>query len=277
MGIFSREKSKTTQQLADEQANWSSSTAGPANTVPVVFNAGPATDRVSLSKSKGATVLLTKFDKAAVSIAENDLTGLTGDALFFMDNSLSMKPDYENTNKVQLLAERAVAWSLNVDSDGEVPIYAWDTVIHEPVIATADNIEGIVNREIYGKKRMGNTNLVNVLNYLINVGRNAERPVFAFIITDGNPNRGSEGEVIRRTVELSRFPVWIKFIAIKPVPFLAQLDDLADNPNSGMMVDNVDTQVEYDPEGVTDLIFARKMTTELPGWITGARAAGILS
>lgn len=273
MGIFSRERSKTTQQLADEQAGQNETLGRAAKTVPVVFNAGPATDRVSLSKSKGAPVLLSKFDKAAVSISENDLTGLTGDALFFIDNSLSMKPDFEQTNKVQVLAERALAWSLNVDSDGEVPIYAWDTVIHEPVIATVDNIDGIVNREIYGKKKMGNTNLVNVLNFLLSVGKSAARPVFAFIITDGNPNRGTEREIISKIITLSQYPVWIKFIAIKPVPFLSQLDDL---DGSLRLVDNVDTQIEYDPEGVSDLVFARKMTTELSPWITNARRSGLL-
>lgn len=290
MGIFSRNRptvqdtpSMTTQQLADsingsnDQTPW-----GPARSVTLTKGNGPATNRVSLEKSAGASVLLTKFDKASTSLAKRDLTGLRGDVYAYIDNSGSMAPDFRHPSKpVQIVAERALGFGLTLDSDGKLPFIPWDSYVHTDrnIELTAENIIGAVDREIVGKVPMGGTNMVALFSDILAKAQTATAPMFVFIFTDGDPDWGSENQVVEKVIELSHYPVWLKVVAIKPIPFMEILSNLSTNPtySSRLLVDNLSSVTILDPVGTTDLAFADKMTEELPEWIAAATSKGLLN
>jgi hypothetical protein len=280
MSIFGR-KSQTTQQLADEIGRGTLTGNSPARSVNLVKQAGPANQRVDVEK-RGGVDFVKKFDRAGASLLKRDLTGIRGDVSFYLDNSLSMGPDYNSPdNKLQVLTERAAAWALNVDTDGKLPFYPWDDNVHTardgsaPVVATLDNLDGLINREVRGKFRMGGTNMTTMLLHILETAKTATAPQFVFIVGDGNPNVQVPG-IIPAIAELSRYPVWLKFIAIKPVPYLDELDDLENTHPGVRLIDNVDTKTVLDPVAMSDKDFAEAMTDELDTWISAAQAARIL-
>lgn len=290
MGIFSRksstvqhEPSMTTQQLADSiNGSHDQTPSGPARSVTLTKGSGPATNRVSLEKSAGASVILTKFDKAVVSLSKRDLDGIRGDVYAYIDNSGSMDPDFRHPSKpVQVVAERALGFGLTLDSDGKLPFIPWDSRVHTDrnIELTAENIIGAVDREIVGTVPMGTTNMVALFSDILSKAMSATAPMFVFIFTDGDPNGGTENQVIEKVIELSHYPVWLKVVAIKPVPFMQTLSTLSDNPaySSRLLVDNLSAVTILDPVGMTDLAFADKMTEELSEWIAAATSKGLLN
>jgi hypothetical protein len=68
--------------------------------------------------------------------------------------------------------------------------------------------------------------------------------------------------------------VVLKFLAIKPVDYLQDLDDL---PASKRRLDNVDAKFIADSAGMTDLAFADAMVDEWDTWIAAATSAGVLN
>jgi hypothetical protein len=68
--------------------------------------------------------------------------------------------------------------------------------------------------------------------------------------------------------------VFLKFLAIKPVDYLQELDDL---DASERLVDNVDAKFLPDPAAMSDLAFADAMVDEWDTWITAAAAVGVLT
>lgn len=250
--------------LAPEPAR----TPGPARVVPLIRAGAPAVQRDRVAAA--GVSLAKKFDAAGVSLEKRKLDGIRGDAIMLLDHSGSMVNDYEN-GYVQALVDRALAFALQIDQDGTVPVIRFDSYVHEPVDVTLDNYRGIVNRKLYSRRDMGSTNLTDALRRLLEAAKVATLPIFAIIVTDGAPNNPATASLLIE--ELAQYPVFIKFLAVEQVRYLEQLDN--DLPNR--LLDNVNSQFIGRPDTISDEAFAEKMTAEWETWIDAAQKAGVLA
>lgn len=267
MGIFSG-KSKTTQQVADETGRTTGTGNAPARSISFVKQAGPANQRADV-EAKGGVDLAKKFDKAGVSLAKRDLTGVRAEVVMLLDHSGSMQYDYSN-GTVQTLVERALGFALQIDTDGTIPVIRFDSRVHDAINVTIDNYTTVTQTKLYEPNKMGSTNLTAALDSLLNMAKKTTQPLFAVIITDGQPNDTTT--VTQRVRELSKYPVFIKFLAIQKVDYLQKLDDL-----DGVLIDACDAQFIQNPAGMSDLDFADAMANEWNTWIAAAQQAGILA
>lgn len=239
----------------------------PAKSVQLVKGNGPAVD---LSKVREKAVdLAKKADKAGISLSKRGLDGIRAQAVLLLDHSGSMRRDYKS-GVVQTLVERSLGFALQIDVDGEIPVIAFDSKVWPAVTVTVDNYSGIVDREILQSK-MGTTNLAAALEVVLELAQGTDAPLFVIVITDGSPD--SKPKATRIVCELSRYPCFIKFLAIQDVDYLQELDDLDD---SKRLLDNVDAKTIKNPEQMSDLEFADAMTDEWDTWISAAQRAGIL-
>lgn len=242
----------------------------PAN--PVLLAAdpigGPAVDLTKIRT--GHTTLAKRADRAAFSLSKRNLAGTRAQALLYVDHSGSMHRDYAS-GAVQALVERVLGFALAIDVDGTVPVTAWDTRLWPAVDVTVTNYAGIVDRELWHRREMGGTHLDLVLEDIRTHAEKTGTPLFACVVTDGNPSnrRGCTALVC----DLARYPVFIKFCAVRDVPYLAELDDLGSDRR---VVDNVDTKVFADLGSVSDADFAEAMADEWDSWANAARRVGVV-
>ena len=112
------------------------------------------------------------------------------------------------------------------------------------------------------------------------VRRGTDEPIFAIIVTDGSPNDGRRATQL--IIELARYPVQIKFLAIREVGYLQEVDDLEEHDPGARLLDNVDAKFFNGVAwplltDITDLQFAEAMADELDTWLSDAIAKGVLS
>lgn len=264
MGIFKR--SQTTQQVADEVGRSTGTGNAPARSVSLVKQSGPAVQRDTVQST--APDLVKKFDKVGVSLSKRGLDGIRAEAVMLLDYSGSMSMDYSN-GTVQALVERSLAFALQIDMDGTIPVIRFGSDAYKPVNVSVGNYQRVVNGEL-SSGRMGTTNLTAALDELLQLAKTATAPLFAIIVTDGNPDdRRSATNLVR---ELAKYPVFVKFLAIQPVNYLQELDDMGNR-----LLDNVDSQFVPDPRNISDLDFADKMVEEWDTWVAAAQTAGVLA
>jgi hypothetical protein len=267
MSIFGR-KSQTTQQLADEIGRGTMTGTGnaPARSVNLVKQSGPAVNRADVEASGGVS-LTKKFDKAGLSLSKRDLDGIRAQAVMLLDYSGSMGRDYAD-GTVQELVERSLGFALQIDVDGEIPVYRFGSDVFPPVNVNVRNYQGAANG-ILSQGPMGSTNLTAALKSLLKQAQETTAPIFAIVVTDGSPdNRSSASKLVK---ELAGYPVFLKLLAIRPVDYLQERDDMG-----GRLIDNADTKFISDPKGMSDLAFADAMVDEWSTWISAAQAARIL-
>ncbi|WGH21969.1 hypothetical protein SEA_TROGGLEHUMPER_88 [Rhodococcus phage Trogglehumper] len=227
----------------------------------------PAIDRTEV-EARGGVDMVKKFDKAGVSLSKRGLSGIRAEVVMLLDHSLSMHRDYEN-GTVQTLVERALGFALQVDGDGVVPVVRFDSRVWPQVDVTLANYADIASSHLYHRNNMGSTNLAGALGEALEAAKTTERPLFVIVITDGQPDNADAAT--KKVVELAKYPVFLKFLAIQRVGYLETLDDMG-----GRLVDNADAKFIDDPAGMTDLAFAEAMTDEWDTWITAATTAGLL-
>lgn len=266
MGIFSG-KSRTTQQVADETGRTTGTGNAPARSISFVKQAGPANQRTDV-EAKGGVDLAKKFDKAGVSLSKRGLDGVRAEVVMLLDHSGSMQTDYQN-GTVQTLVERALGFALQIDTDGTIPIVRFDSGVRNAINVHIDNYRSITQTKLYERNKMGSTNLTAALDELLKIAKTTTAPIFAIIVTDGQPNDPTT--VTQRVRELAKYPVFLKFLAIQEVPYLQKLDDM-----DGRLIDNADAKFISNPAEMSDLNFADAMTDELDSWIAAAQGAGIL-
>lgn len=233
-------------------------------------NGAPAVD-LGKVEQQGGVSLRKKSESAGVSLKKKNIAGIRAQVVVLLDHSGSMTNDYDN-GKVQELTERALGFGLQVDVDGSIPIYAFDDKLYKPVDVTMQNYQGIVQQSIYKPYDMGGTKLARPLETVRDLAKNTDAPIFLCVVTDGNPWDASE--TTKLVCDLARYPVFIKFLAIRDVPYLRTLDDLGDDKR---LLDNVDAKFFKDLSNVTDEAFADAMVDEWDTWVDAAKAAGILT
>lgn len=246
---------------------------GPARTIKVVKD-GFGRPAVDLSKVHGHVNLTKSAEAAGFSLQKRGLAGIRAKVMLMVDHSGSMSRDYASGH-VQTLVERALGTALQIDAGGEIPVFPWDHDVRRPTAATVGNYQGIVDRELWHRHDMGSTDLAKALKVVLQAAQTTELPLYACIATDGNPDDKREAtEVI---CELSRYPVFIKFLALRPVSYLDELDNLGP---SVRLVDNVNAQPH--PDNPIDLLacsdaeFQEAMVEEWDAWFKAATGAGIL-
>src|SRR6266487_3473094 len=99
---------------------------------------------VNLSKVReaGHIDLVKRAEKAGISLSKRNLSGLRGAVRLYVDHSRSMElgrnKDYSNGN-VQRLVERALGYAFQLDSDGKIPVIAFDSELWPEVSVGRSN------------------------------------------------------------------------------------------------------------------------------------------
>lgn len=239
---------------------------------------------VDLSKlhADGHVDLVKRARKAGISLSKRGLSGMRAQAVLVLDHSGSMSGDYRS-GKVQVLVERALGFALQIDIDGVIPVIPFDSDVLPTVTVgvgagrAADGTpvepyQGVVDRSIH-RSRMGSTNLTAALRAVRAMATTAKDPLFVVVVTDGAPDhRKSATDLV---AELSRYPVFLKFVGVRDSSYLEFLDT-AGPDRLPRLVDAVNTQIFPDLSGMTDLAFADAMADEWDLWVGRATAAGIL-
>ncbi|MET7420761.1 VWA domain-containing protein [Dactylosporangium sp. NPDC005555] len=232
----------------------------------------PAVNLAKVRES-GHVDLAKRADKAGLALSKRGLGGIRAQAMLVLDHSGSMRADYKN-GAVQTLVERALGFALQIDIDGTVPVVPFDTKVLPIVPVTVDNYSGVVDREIH-QGWMGTTNLADALAVVLAEAETTTAPIFCIVVADGGPD--SRRATTKIVCELSRYPVFLKLLAVKPVEYFQTLDDL---DNTKRLLDNVDTKSSTEALDLltcTDLQFAEAMADEWDTWVEAATAAGVLS
>jgi vWA found in TerF C terminus len=244
---------------------------GVKKSLPLYVDASQ-TAAVNLDKVP-AVDLRKKAYKAGIALSRRSLAGLRCQVVLVLDHSASMRPDYRS-GAVQQLVERALGFALQVDADGQVPVIPFDWQPHDPIIVGLDNYRDIVNKQIWRNGQMGSTNLADTLAVVRGIVEGSDLAVFCVVVTDGSPD--NKPATTRIVCELAGYPVFLKFLAIKPVDYLEELDD-GQSMDARRLLDNVDAKFIGDPTALTDLQFAEAMVDEVDTWIARARTAGVLT
>lgn len=260
MGIFSG-KSQTTAAIEAQEAAIK----------PISFRkeAGPAVDKVTLEKA-GSIDLTKRYEKTGLALNMADLSGARAETVLYLDHSYSMVMDYRN-GLVQKLVERKLAFSAQVDNDGKTPLVAFDNRLYKEITVDLGNFDNIVNQKVFKENDMSGTTMAPVVYDAIARAKKSKDPIFATIIGDGSPQ--DRAATRQAFIESARYPIFWKLLAIKPVDFLQELDDISDNER---LLDNVDAKFIDDPYGISDLDFAKAMVDEWAGWISLAQSRGVL-
>lgn len=244
---------------------------------PVKFARDPGEKpAVNLEKVRdGGHISLAKAaDKAGIALSQRDLAGVRAQAVCVLDHSGSMVQDYRS-GAVQTLVERVLGFSLQIDVDGTVPVIPFDFDVHPSVDVTVGSYSGVVDREIWKPQSMGSTNLAGALLVVKGMAAVTTVPIYAAIVTDGEPDDPRAATEI--VCELAQYPVFLKFLALRPVAYLSTLDTLGDGKR---LLDNCNAKPDKG-SGLnlltcSELEFQNAMAEEWDMWAAAAVKAGVL-
>jgi uncharacterized protein YegL len=239
---------------------------------------------VSFDKlEKQAPGLVSLAKKAQFNLSKRDLTGHVAKVAICLDYSGSMRPLYKS-GQVQALAERVLALATQLDDDGAVDVFCFDSgAAYLGELTPADYIGG-VDRLTAGR-RMGTTNYAAAMQLVRKhyaTGRRsllrkeraaAEMPAYVIFVTDGAPD--SRTAATKQLVESSRTDaIFWQFMGVGNGPFdyLRRLDESV----PGRLIDNANFFEASDIASVPDQRLFDQMLAEYPGWLPQARAHGLL-
>lgn len=248
-------------------------TQAPANPVRVAKDAsGAAAVDLDAVKAAGHVNLAKGAETVGISLRKRGLAGMRGRVVVVLDHSGSMAGDYAS-GVVQELLVRTLAFGLQIDSDAAVEVIPFDHGVWPGTIVRLDNYESAA-RTIWKPNQMGSTNLAAALDAVRDMAADTREPIVCVVITDGNPNdRNGTTSVV---CDLARYPVFLKFLAIRDVPYLRDLDDLEQVRPGARLLDNVDAKTIADPARISAEAFAEAMVDEWDSWLIAAQAAGVL-
>lgn len=238
----------------------------------------PAVDLTTLSDQH--IDLRKRAEKAGISLSKRGLDGIRGRVIMLLDHSGSMHAGYSG-GLVQKLVERALGFALQIDSDGQVEVIPFDSRMWPTTLVDVGNYQGVTDRDLWRRREMGGTNMAAPFRHIEALAKASSEPIFLIVIGDGSP--ADRAATTKAVCDLAEQPVFIKFLAIAPVDYLQELDDLPSGRRgifskrgAARLLDNVDAKFIADPGGMPDLAFADAMVDEWDSWITAATEAGIL-
>lgn len=236
---------------------------------------GPA---VSLSKISSVS-LRKEVETTASVIKKGGALGTKWSVLGAVDVSGSMTNLYRS-GSVQTVTDRALAFTLSIDSDGFIPFATFgERFKWRKEVGQAD-YQNLIRTQGWDKNLEYGTVLAKTVKEIITLAKGADTPVYAFIITDGSPTDGAEN-VFKAIQEASQYPIFFKFLAVGgnagAIKFLNELDNMEDKRPGSRLFDNVDTAEIPDPKSVSTEKFAAMMTEEMASAIQGMRNAGLVT
>lgn len=252
---------------------------------------------IDLAKvNEKAPELVSLVKGSVVSLEKAGLKGMKASVALCLDYSGSMYSRYQS-GEVQRLAERALALATQLDDDGAIDVFAFDSSAIYLGQLTLDNYKGRINSMLQGR-RMGTTNYSAAFravkdHYLPmeeaqprrgglgslfgkkSVAQHSavlDTPVFVIFETDGSPDSRRDAENDMK--DLSKYPIFWKFFSVgrESIGFLEKLDDMP-----GRVIDNADYQPIGDVEGISDSRLFDLMLEEYLGWYQEAKQKHIIA
>lgn len=253
---------------------------------------GISLDKVAVQ----APGLLSLAKSANTALDKSGLNGTVAKVVLVADFSGSMHQEYK-TGAMQRLAEKVLALGLNLDDDGAIDFFVFDSGAAYLGEITIDDYKNSVDRLTRGR-RMGTTNYAEAFLKVRDhfgfgktvttekkglFGRTkqtvvpnpnsgpANEPVYALFLTDGAPD--SKPAAVKALTEVSTAPIFWKFLSIGPSPieFLQKLDDL-----DSRFVDNADYKPVGNVDNISDNELFEMLLDEYPEWIKEVRAKGLI-
>jgi hypothetical protein len=259
---------------------------GKTKTRPVSTNLTPArTIRLAKPDTTAAQVNLEKADagghislvKQAQSVGDQlekrGLLGVHAEPWLLLDRSGSMAGHYKS-GAVQAIVERALAFALLTSPTGTVNVVGFGSGVTKIVKVTQDNYRGVIGRDIPPPGR-DTTNLTAALDIVLDRAKVADLPLFVTVVADGGADNPASATA--RFCTSAQYPVFMKLLAVIPVPYFATLDDL---DGTQRLLDNIDAKPEKGGKSLLDMDgdeFAEAMVDEWDGWVKTATAAGVLA
>lgn len=250
---------------------------------------------ISLDKvQQKAPELVSLAKNAGVSLSKRNLTNQKAKVALVLDHSGSMSRDYKS-GSMQRLAEKVLALGSQLDDDGAIELFVFDSTAAYLGDVTLDNYKGSVDRLRAGR-HMGTTDYAAAFKLLTNhygfssvygeekksgffgkktvsapgpLSAPAQEPVLAVFLTDGAPNNAREA--ITELTNASYAPIFWQFLSIgrEPIDFLQKLDDL-----DGRYIDNADYKPVGDVDTISDNALFDLLLDEYPGWLNEERRRG---
>ena len=248
---------------------------------------------ISLEKvEQKAPGLLSLAKEASASLDKSGLNGTVAKVALVLDYSGSMRDQYSNGH-MQRLAEKLLALGTQLDDDGAIDFFVFDSSAAYLGEITLDDYHGSVDRLTRGR-RMGTTDYAGAFltvrdhfGFAPTVQKKglfghtkavpnpnsgpANEPVYALFLTDGAPDNAAAA--VKALTEVSTAPIFWKFLSIgrEQIPFLHRLDDLKDR-----FVDNANYQAVGNVDTVSDKDLFTMLMEEYPDWLKEVRAKGLI-
>lgn len=239
---------------------------------------------VSLEKEHPKLVSLAK--QAGVSLKKRGLENDRAKVCLVLDVSGSIHGLF-TSGSMQTLVERALAYGLNLDDDGQIDVCLFDTQARMYGTVDATNYKDFTPSVLRMRGIWGGTDYASAIreirSYYEQQADHGKLPVYVMFVTDGGT--GDRNSAERELRDISGHGFFFKFMAIGPKPrggffgralpagfdFLAYLDDMP-----GRVVDNADFFSVEDPAAVSDADMFENMSEEYPKWLQEVRARGIV-
>lgn len=257
---------------------------------------------LSLGKIEQKAPELLSLAKKAQDVVGNRLGGQVSRVALALDYSGSMSRQY-SSGAMQRLAEKVLALGTQLDDDGSIDLFLFDSSAAYAGGVTIDNFRTVVEDYTRGR-RMGSTNYADLFRtvvdtYDLNPHRSvvvrterikgglfkkdttrevtesqlapvySELPTLVVFLTDGSPD--NRAHAVQELTAASYAPIFWQFLSIgsESMAFLEKLDDLDDR-----YIDNAD----YKPVGDVDRLSGEKLfellLDEYPGWVNEQRKRG---
>lgn len=262
---------------------------------------------ISLDKVESTAPGLVSLAKTAkVSLEKRNLFGTRAKVAVVMDYSGSMSREY-SSGRVQNLTERILALATQLDDDGSIDFFVFDSSAAHLGEVPLDNYAGAVTRLTQGR-HMGTTDYAGAFRVVrdhfgfappklvsqttekkglfgrkkkvegaVDVAlpdnlRPANEPVFAIFLTDGAPN--SKPQAVQALIEVSTAPIFWKFLSIgsESFDFLQRLDDLEER-----VIDNADYKPIGSIDALSDEALIDALLDEYGEYVTEAKRLGLLA
>lgn len=258
---------------------------------------------ISLDKiEREAPELLSLVKTATQTAGLKRLNGQKSKVALCLDFSGSMGSDYKN-GSMQRLCEKVLALATQLDDDGAIDLFVFDTKADYLGEVTLQNFRGVI-AELTKGRHMGTTNYADQFRKLLahfkltpqvetvvvgqeevkgglfrkastqditeerTIARTSplDEPVLAIFLTDGVPN--NRKEAITELTRASYAPVFWQFLSIgaESIPFLEKLDDLENR-----YIDNADYKPVGNVDKVGDSELFEMLLDEYPDWVLEER------
>lgn len=257
---------------------------------------------LSLDKIEKKAPELLSLAKKAQDVVGDRLGGQVSRVALALDYSGSMSRQYAS-GAMQRLAEKVLALGTQLDDDGFIDLFLFDSSAAYAGEVTIDNFRTVVADYTRGR-RMGSTNYADLFRavvdmYDLNPHRSvvvrtervkgglfkkdttrevtesqlapvySELPTLVVFLTDGSPD--NRAHAVQELTAASYAPIFWQFLSIgnESMDFLQKLDDL-----TGRYIDNAD----YKPVGNVDRLTGERLfellLDEYPGWVKEQRKRG---